>query len=287
MGSTKIVFFDIDGTLWNFHNEIPESTGRAIRALRANGHLAFINTGRSRGFVTDPNLFALGFDGVVSGCGTMIECAGVERKADGTFVRKAGRKDADVRYRAEDVIFYYRLDNDLVKDVLDAIRPLGFRPILEGRDYLYFDLEEFEDDPYGKVILRQLGEKRLPIRENEGAWEVSKLSCDTTGADVETGYRYLERDFENLIHTATVVESVPKGYSKGSGILKVCELFGIPVEDTIAFGDSVNDLDMLKTAGVGVAMGNGTREAMRAADYVTTDIFDDGIWNACVELGLI
>ena len=78
MGNTKIAFFDIDGTIWNFHNEIPESTGRAIKALRKNGHLAFLNTGRSRGFVTSKPLFSLWFDGVVSGCGTMIECAGAE-----------------------------------------------------------------------------------------------------------------------------------------------------------------------------------------------------------------
>ena len=84
-----------------------------------------------------------------------------------------------------------------------------------------------------------------------------------------------------------MVESVPLGFSKGSGIRKVCELFGIPISDTIAFGDSVNDLDMLETAGIGVAMGNGTDAAKQAADYVTTDMFDDGIWNACEALGLI
>lgn len=287
MGSTKIVFFDIDGTLWNFHNEIPESTGRAISALRANGHLAFLNTGRSRGFVTNPDLFALGFDGVVSGCGTMIECAGVERRADGSYALKKERGVTGVRYRDEDVIFYYRLDNEIVREVLDVIRPMGFRPILEGRDYLYFDLEDFENDPYGQAVKRQLGDRRLPIRENAGLWEVSKLSCDTAGADTETGYRYLERYFQNLVHNDKVVESVPHGYSKGSGILKVCEIFDIPVEDTIAFGDSVNDLDMLETAGTGVAMGNGTDVAKQTADYVTTEMFDDGIWNACRELGLI
>ena len=85
MGNTKIAFFDIDGTIWNFHNEIPESTGRAIKALRENGHLAFLNTGRSRGFVTSKPLFNLGFDGVVSGCGTMIECAGGEKREDGSY----------------------------------------------------------------------------------------------------------------------------------------------------------------------------------------------------------
>jgi hydroxymethylpyrimidine pyrophosphatase-like HAD family hydrolase len=175
----------------------------------------------------------------------------------------------------------------LLQEVLDVIRPMGFKPILEGRDYLYFDIEDFANDPYGQAINRQLGKRRLPIRENAGLWEASKLSCDTAGADIEAGYRYLERNFQNLIHNEKVVESVPHGFSKGSGIRKVCELFGIPLSDTIAFGDSVNDLDMLETAGIGVAMGNGTDAAKQAADYVTTDMFDDGIWNACEALGLI
>lgn len=287
MGNTKIAFFDIDGTIWNFHNEIPESTGRAIRALRENGHLAFLNTGRSRGFVTSKPLFNLGFDGVVSGCGTMIECAGAEKCEDGSYGLKEERGVTGVNYREEDVIFYHRLDNELLQEVLDVIRPLGFKPILEGRDYLYFDIEDFANDPYGQAINRQLGKRRLPIRENAGLWEASKLSCDTAGADIEAGYSYLERNFQNLIHNEKVVESVPHGFSKGSGIRKVCELFGIPLSDTIAFGDSVNDLDMLETAGIGVAMGNGTDAAKQAADYVTTDMFDDGIWNACEALGLI
>ena len=238
MGNTKIAFFDIDGTIWNFHNEIPESTGRAIKALRENGHLAFLNTGRSRGFVTSKPLFSLGFDGVVSGCGTMIECAGAEKREDGSYGLKEERGVTGVSYREEDVIFYHRLDNELLQEVLDVIRPMGFKPILEGRDYLYFDIEDFANDPYGQAINRQLGKRRLPIRENAGLWEASKLSCDTAGADTEAGYRYLERNFQNLIHNEKVVESVPHGFSKGSGIRKVCELFGIPLSDTIAFGDS-------------------------------------------------
>ena len=194
MGNTKIAFFDIDGTIWNFHNEIPESTGRAIKALRKNGHLAFLNTGRSRGFVTSKPLFSLGFDGVVSGCGTMIECAGAEKREDGSYGLKEERGVTGVNYREEDVIFYHRLDNELLQEVLDVIRPMGFKPILEGRDYLYFDIEDFANDPYGQTINRQLGARRLPIRDNAGLWEASKLSCDTAGADIEAGYRYLERN---------------------------------------------------------------------------------------------
>ena len=72
----KAVFFDIDGTLWDFYNHIPESTVTAIRKLRENGNYAFICSGRARAYIQHPDLFAIGFDGVVAGCGTHVELNG-------------------------------------------------------------------------------------------------------------------------------------------------------------------------------------------------------------------
>ena len=75
----KAVFFDIDGTLWDFHNQIPESTVTAIRTLRKNGHYAFICSGRSRAYIRHPDLFAVGFNGLVAGCGTHVELDGKKK----------------------------------------------------------------------------------------------------------------------------------------------------------------------------------------------------------------
>ena len=72
----KAAFFDIDGTLWDSCNEIPESTVEAIRKLRENGNLAFLCSGRTRAYIQNPSLLEIGFDGIVSGCGTMIEYRG-------------------------------------------------------------------------------------------------------------------------------------------------------------------------------------------------------------------
>ena len=58
-------------------------------------------------------------------------------------------------------------------------------------------------------------------------------------------------------------------------------------EEIIAFGDSDNDMDMLEFAEIGVAMGNAEVEVKAVADYVTTDIDEDGIWNACKHFELI
>ena len=72
-----------------------------------------------------------------------------------------------------------------------------------------------------------------------------------------------------------------------NGIKKACELLDIKWEDTYAFGDSENDLDMLKYAGVGIAMGNGVMAAKEAADYVTRPINEHGIYAGLKEFGLI
>ena len=71
------------------------------------------------------------------------------------------------------------------------------------------------------------------------------------------------------------------------GILKTCERFGITPVETVAFGDSENDEDMLRFAGIGVAMGNATDEVKAVCDLVTADIDENGIERALVELGLI
>ena len=71
-----ILFFDIDGTLWDYKNYIPDSTRLAIKKAQENGHHCFINTGRARAFVHNEDLLSIGFDGIGSSCGCMIEYKG-------------------------------------------------------------------------------------------------------------------------------------------------------------------------------------------------------------------
>ena len=256
------VFFDIDGTLWDRYNFIPDSTRQAIKKLKANGHLAFINTGRTRGYVTNPDLLSLGFDGIVCGCGTMVEYKG-------------------------DIIFLHEIDNELLANMISLMRDFGMKPIIEGKKYLYMEEADFIDDPYGKKLMSELKDARRSIDECWGKWNGSKVSCEMDGCDYERCFSILSNDFDALVHNPHVAEIVPCGFTKGTGIKKVCEYLGIDLEDTVAIGDSVNDIEMLKTAGKSVAMGSGSDDAKNIATYVTTPLLEDGIYNALVHLGLI
>lgn len=262
MPKRKALFFDIDGTIWNGKNEIPESTITAIQLARKCGHLAFLNTGRCPSFIQNPDLLSIGFDGVVSGFGTMIQYQG-------------------------ETVFYKKIEQSLAEHTVSTVRRFGFRPILEGREYLYLDEEDFGNDPYGLKLKAEMGDHLRSIAGEWGRWEISKLACAMEGGDKQGCFDALAEYYTYMVHGDTVVEMVPKGYDKGTGICQVCELLDLPLSQTIAFGDSSNDLAMLRIAGVGVCMGNGTEAAREAADYVTAPLEEDGIWKACRYLGLL
>ena len=82
-------------------------------------------------------------------------------------------------------------------------------------------------------------------------------------------------------------EIMPKGCSKASGMRFLADRLGIPMEETAALGDSGNDIPMLRCAHRGIAMGNATEDVKKAADFVTTPIEKDGVWNALKWLGAI
>lgn len=80
---------------------------------------------------------------------------------------------------------------------------------------------------------------------------------------------------------------IEKRNSKAGGLAVVCEYFGTTMEEAYAFGDSMNDYEIIQAVGTGIAMGNADPRLKAVADYVTADIGDDGIYKACVHLGLI
>ena len=86
--------------------------------------------------------------------------------------------------------------------------------------------------------------------------------------------------FPHALFTSSVPNNIEVNdvtANKGDGMKYVAEYLNIPVEATMAFGDGLNDLSMIQTAGIGVAMGNACRELLEIADHVTTDCDHDGV----------
>ena len=79
---------------------------------------------------------------------------------------------------------------------------------------------------------------------------------------------------------------IEKDASKAEGLKRLCKLWKIPLAQTIAFGDSMNDIEVVQEAGIGVAMGNAVDALKKVADYVTAPIGEDGIYKACEHLHL-
>ena len=100
----------------------------------------------------------------------------------------------------------------------------------------------------------------------------------------------LENMLDECIITSwneTGIDIISKHGGKAKGLEKFIEKYGLLRGETMAFGDGENDIDMIRYAGIGVAMGNAIKNLKSAADYITTDIDDDGIANALKHFGLI
>ena len=82
-------------------------------------------------------------------------------------------------------------------------------------------------------------------------------------------------------------EMMMKGVSKGAAIKDFMKSIGEPIENAYAFGDSTNDIEMLKMAGTAIAMGNGAELVKAVADYVTDTVDNDGLYNAMRHYKLI
>lgn len=258
----KGIFFDIDGTLWDRERRIPKSTQTALSKLHENGIYTFICSGRAPSYITDPSLLALGFDGILAGLGTYV-----------TF--------------GDQELVCETIAPGQLQQTLAVLKKYHMPVVLEGKTYHYLTAADFAGDPFLEVLRSELGDHLLEIGAYEMQWEVNKFSAVIGQADYQRALEELSPWYDFLVHENSVVEGVPKGFSKASGIRAVCEHLGIEQKDTYAFGDSVNDLEMLTFVAHGIAMGNGTPEAKAAADYVTDEIHKDGIYNACKHFGLI
>lgn len=259
----KVIFFDIDGTLISDETKVmPESTKQAIEQARANGHICMINSGRTKRLVIGSISELAPFDGYVLGCGTMVLLNG-------------------------NAIFHKVFSEEFGQHIVERLLHYKIDAVLEGEENIY-------QQPMEKIFYKEFYDFMLGfLGKNVGSYEEAigkfdKFYCYTEHPeDMEAFCEEFKDTLTCIDREKGYYEVLPKGSSKGEGIKMVAEYLHIPMEDTVAIGDSNNDREMLLTAGTSIAMGNATEGIKELADYVTTTVEDDGIANALKWLGVI
>lgn len=260
-----LLFFDIDGTLITLDKKhiLPDGARSALYKAKENGHKIFINTGRVKSAV-DKILLDFGFDGLVCGCGTDIEYEGKE-------------------------LFHYVIEKDKCIEYAEKLREFKCETLFEGRDRLFIE-GDIGPGSFMEYIYEYFSQNSdYPIEATDHpAFIFDKFTTSfNEDSDRAAFEKYFGEMFHLISHGPKVVEAVPMGYSKATGISFLMEHLKVSREDCYSFGDSVNDTEMLKFTGHSVGMGNSVPEILEIVEYVTTDIENDGLHNALYHYGLI
>jgi Cof subfamily protein (haloacid dehalogenase superfamily) len=255
----KLFAFDIDGTLLGTDKQPLESTREALQILRRQGHLVTIATGRSR-FMAQDIILDLGFT-------NYILCNGAAAFLDHEQ--------------------YYQ-------NLLDPTELERFAADVEQRGIglAYVGLDDVKKNNHHR--LAQMDEAMRTINYQAPDYDETFQEKN----DIYQGLAFYDETDDGLFdqkydkfrfirwHKESV-DIVPKGGSKAATLLNLADRVGIKQEDIITFGDGENDREMLREAGVGVAMGNAAPHVQKEAKLVTATNDNDGIWKALKELKAI
>lgn len=254
----KIIFFDIDGTLVNLGTtEITCGVKKTLAKLHEKGIKLFIATGRPAFEV--PTFEGVHFDGIMSFNGSYcIDETGViyenslDKKDVQTLIQNAKDLGHNVQIAAVDKMVCNGYEANLEEYFVIAKQKLHFIDDFEGfsRKDLYQMMVAATKDEYDALL------KNTTKLQAVSWWP---KACDI----------------------------IPKDGGKGRAIDHILKHYGYTKEESMAFGDGGNDMEMLMAVGCGIAMGNARPEVKAIADYITDDVKDDGITSACKHFGLV
>ena len=245
----RLVATDLDGTLLMDGHTVPEWSAQAIRQAKQRGVRVVLATGRMH---HSPCEFAreldLGDEPVISYNGAMarMSCSGelivhdpVPADLAAEILQYCVENRANIHYYLDDVMYVTRLNHHAIS----YWRRTGSRPVPAG------DLRKFDGQAPTKILIIDAPERARELFE-EG----------------------LRRYGDRLHITRSLpgyVEYLSKTATQGRALQAVAEHVGVPLAETMACGDMINDQTMLEAAGIGVAMAGSPEQVRAVADYVT------------------
>ncbi|MFP4078119.1 MAG: Cof-type HAD-IIB family hydrolase [Candidatus Izemoplasmataceae bacterium] len=256
----KLIFLDLDGTILDHSTHtIPKSAKQAIDQARTNGHDVILATGRPPSLM-GRLLEEIHFDAVVGANGRYI-----------TYKDKVLHKDAIPRTLLES--FIKDADEDGVE--LSFLGTKDFFTMRESSEYAV-RLSEYYHLPHPKYV------------EDPGVLnDVLQVILFFDDLEIVEKYQTKYPDLDFNLSSPFSADVNTKDGLKEIGIDVFTEYLGVPVSQTVAIGDSYNDISMIEHAGIGVAMGNGCEPLKEVADHVTDTVSNDGLYKAFKTLKLI
>ncbi len=277
----RIVFLDVDGTLIDYEGHCPDSARRAVELARAAGNRVYLCTGCSKAELGERDLPEV--DGLIG--------------ANGGYVEDAGQ-----------VVLHRGLSADETRRIVDWCEARGLGLYLEANSGLYCNELFVEQAPevmrryaMGKgaseVEAAEASDNFVSIMQRVSGEELYRddvnkisfiLSSYQDHLDSKAEFGELEANtWGGRGEQALFGDLGPTGITKRSAVETLLAHLGATRDEAIGFGDAKIDLSMFEACGYNVAMGNGGPEIRAAADYVTGDVCENGLWDAFERLGLL
>ena len=270
MKKIKLIALDMDGTLFNNQGEISKKDRETLQKATRQGVAVAVATGRAYTELPADMLSEIGIRYAITGNGS-----GVYRIPDGTRVY-TDCIDTDVlceileKLRSLDVYYDIYVDGKVYCE--PSVKPLIRRMDMpESLHEHIFNTRNWVDDLISFV--KNSGRQAEKTTINFALTEDGNYAGREATARLLDEYpqvSYLCGGYHNLEFTRA-------GVTKGTGLSFLADRIGVTLEETMACGDSENDLSMLKEAQIAVAMENGMEEVKAAADFVTRSNEDSGV----------
>jgi Cof subfamily protein (haloacid dehalogenase superfamily) len=251
----KLIFFDIDGTLVSHvgKSHVPEPTIRAVRELAGNGHVTAIATARNLALTRKTAAF---FD-----IDLVVCCNGAQ------VARLATDRD----------IYETCLSDDFVRVYRESAFSISEQAYALDAEHVYTDWGRNSLDAF---VVEQAG---VYCIKGLDALERAQLAYVFSAPPRAWGERYGVDAIEAYNYT----EFRPRGVSKWSGIVRAAADLGFGQEDIVTVGDGLNDLEMVKNASLGIAVGGADYSLKAVADVVADDIDEGGVLSVFRSLGMV